>query len=73
MKENSSVNHGEGDPEAAERFNTAEREFVESPQGKKEIQQGAQVRPEEESELADAEEQGRARSKGDDSTCLDGL
>jgi len=68
-----SANHGEGNPEAAERFNTAEREFVESLQGKRKIQQGPQVGAGEEAELSKAEDLGRARSKGDDSTCLDGL
>ena len=68
-----SSNHGEGDPVAAERFNAAEQAFVESPRGKKAISDGTQVRAEEEADLANAEEQGRARSKGDDSTCLDGL
>jgi hypothetical protein len=67
------ANHGEGNPEAAERFNTAERQFVESPQGQGKIQRGPQVRADEEAQLAKAEELGRARSKGDDSTCLDGL
>ena len=66
-------NHGEGDPQAADRFNVAEQAFVESPRGKKAISDGTQVRADEEAELAKAEEQGRARSKGDDSTCLDGL
>jgi hypothetical protein len=70
---NQSANHGEGNPEAADRFNTAEREFVESPRGKRKIQLGPQVGAGEEAELAKAEELGRARSKGDDSTCLDGL
>jgi hypothetical protein len=68
-----SLNHGEGDPEAAERFNDAEQAFVGSARGKKVISDGAEVRADEEAELAEAEEQGRARSKGDDSTCLDGL
>lgn len=73
MEKQSSDNHGEGDPEAAERFNSAETGFVNSAQGRKKIQEGAQVRPEEEADLAKAEQLGRARSKGDDTTCLDGL
>jgi hypothetical protein len=60
---NQTANHGEGNPEAAECFNNAEREFVES--------QAPQVGVDQEAELAT--ELGRARSKGDDSTCLDGL
>ena len=67
------ANHGEGDPEAAERFNTAEQAFVESARGKKAISDGARVRSDEVADLAGAEEQARARSKGDESTPLDGL
>ncbi len=37
MQKDTSSNHGEGNPEAAERFNSAEREFVESPRGKQVI------------------------------------
>jgi hypothetical protein len=73
MEKQSSENHGEGDPQAAERFNEAEQAFVESARGKKAISEGAQVRADEAPELADAEERARARSKGDDSTCLDGM
>jgi hypothetical protein len=60
-------NHGEGNPEAAERFNTAEREFVNSDRGKEKIKKGPQVRPNEEAGLANAEQQGRERAKDDDS------
>jgi hypothetical protein len=60
-------NHGEGDPEAAEQFNKAEREFVNSDRGKQKIKKGAQVRPDEEAELAKAEQRGRERAKDDDS------
>jgi len=60
-------NHGEGDPEAAERFNKAEREFVNSDRGKQKIKKGPQVRPDEEAELAKAEQRGRERAKDDDS------
>ncbi|MDP9014485.1 MAG: hypothetical protein M3O41_17860 [Pseudomonadota bacterium] len=60
-------NKGEGDPEAAERFNTAEREFVESERGQQKIQKGAQVRPDEQADLANAERMGRERAKNDDS------
>jgi hypothetical protein len=67
MSNESSSNHGEGNPEAAERFNTAERQFVDSDAGKKKIKQGAQVRPSEEAELAKAEQAGRAHAKDDDS------
>jgi hypothetical protein len=67
MEKQSSSNHGEGNPEAADRFNTAEREFVNSPRGKQKIQKGTQVRPEEEADLANAEKLGRERAKDDDS------
>ena len=66
MKEKSS-NHGEGNPEAAEEFNKAEREFVNSPQGKAKISKGPQVRPEEEADLKQAEQRAKARGKNDDS------
>jgi hypothetical protein len=62
---NESSNHGEGNPEAAERFNTAERRFVESARGKETIKQGPQVRPEEEATLAKAEQVGRGHAKED--------
>jgi hypothetical protein len=73
MEKQPSANHGEGDPEAAERFNVAERAFVDSARGKRAIGDGPQVRTDEETDLAKAEERARARSKGDDSTCLDEL
>ena len=58
--------HGEGDPEAAERFNEAETAFVESARGKRAVRKGRKVRPEEEAAVRDAEQRGRERSKGDD-------
>jgi hypothetical protein len=67
MSNESSSNHGEGNPEAAERFNSAERQFVDSDRGKKKIKQGPQVRAGEEAELAKAEQVGRAHAKDDDS------
>jgi hypothetical protein len=63
---NESRNHGEGDPEAADRFNTAERSFVQSARGKEKIKEGAKVRPEEEAALAKAEQAGRDHAKADD-------
>jgi hypothetical protein len=66
MTKESPSNHGEGDPEAAERFNSAEQRFVDSTRGKQKIEQGAKVRPEEEAELAKAEKAGRERAKGED-------
>jgi hypothetical protein len=63
----SPTNHGEGNPEAAEEFNQAERKFVNSPQGKKKIEQGPEVRPGEEADLKDAERRGKSHAKHDDS------
>jgi hypothetical protein len=60
-------NHGEGDPEAAQRFNEAEAAFVKSKRGRTRIQKGPQVRPDEESELAEAEREAGERGKADDS------
>ena len=68
MGKQSPSNHGEGNPEAADRFNTAEREFVSSVRGKKKIQEGADVRPEDEADLAGSEQLGRERAKSDDPT-----
>lgn len=62
------ANHGEGNPEAADRFNSAEQEFVNSKRGNRKIQEGTRVRPEEEAELAKAEKIGRGHAKYDDST-----
>jgi hypothetical protein len=61
------TNHGEGNPEAAAEFNKAEQDFVNSPQGKAKIDQGPNVRPEEEADLAQAEQRAKARGKNDDS------
>ena len=66
MKERS-TNHGEGNPEAAAEFNKAEQEFVNSPKGKTKIGEGPNVRPEEEQDLAQAEQRAKARGKNDDS------
>jgi hypothetical protein len=57
------VNHGEGNPEAAEHFNAAEQRFVKSEGGKQKIREGAQVRPDEEAGLAEAEKIGRDHAK----------
>jgi hypothetical protein len=66
MSNASSSNHGEGNPEAADRFNVAQHEFVSSERGKKKIQEGPQIQPNEEDSLARAEELGRERSRADD-------
>ena len=62
-----STNHGEGNPEAAAEFNKAEKAFVNSPQGKEKISKGPHVRPDEEADLAQAEQRAKARGKNDDS------
>jgi hypothetical protein len=71
MQKQPPSNHGEGNPEAAEQFNAAEREFVNSKRGKQKIQEGPKVRPEEQADLADAEQIGRQHAKYDDSTGAD--
>jgi hypothetical protein len=63
-----STNHGEGNPEAAAEFNEAEQKFVNSPRGKEKISKGPDVRPEEEADLAQAEQRAKARGKNDDSS-----
>ena len=64
MKKPSIVNRGEGNPEAAERFNKAETKFVGSERGNKRIRAGAAVLPGEQSELDEAERRGKARARG---------
>lgn len=65
MKKPSIVNHGEGNPEAAERFNKAETEFVGSKRGKNRIRAGVTVQPGEQSEFDEAEQRGKARARGE--------
>jgi hypothetical protein len=67
MEKQSPTNHGEGNPEAADKFNAAEQEFVSSVRGKQKIQEGTHIRPDEEGDLAEAEQLGRDRAKSDDS------
>jgi hypothetical protein len=67
MQKQPPSNHGEGNPEAAERFNTAEQEFINSKRGKQKIQEGPNVQPEEQADLAEAEKVGRQHAKYDDS------
>lgn len=67
MSKASKANHGEGNPEAASRFNEIERDFVKSERGKKIIKEGPRVRPDEEADLAKAEQIGRDHAKDDDS------
>ena len=70
--EKQSSNHGEGDPEAADRFNAAERDFVKSDRGRKKIEEGVRLRSGEEAELEEAEKLARARAKDDDSQGMTG-
>ncbi len=65
--EKRSTNHGEGNPQAAEEFNEAEREFVASDKGQRKIKEGPQVKPGEEAALQQAEQIGKSRAKNDDS------
>ena len=48
-------NHGEGNPEAAERFNKAEQEFVNSERGQSKIREAGNVRPDEQAQLEEAD------------------
>jgi hypothetical protein len=64
VEKKSPENHGEGNPEAADRFNTAEQGFVNSARGKKKIEEGARVSPEEEAKLVEAENLARERARG---------
>jgi hypothetical protein len=63
MKIPPTVNHGEGNPEAAKRFNKAEKAFVGSSSGKKRIRAGVTVQPGEQSDLYEAEQRGKARAR----------
>jgi hypothetical protein len=65
-----SANHGEGNPEAANRFNAAEQDFVKSKRGQDKIRKGPQVRSQEEADLSQAESAGRAHAKSDPSDTL---
>jgi hypothetical protein len=67
MGKESGSNHGEGNPDAAKRFNKAERSFVDSARGKEKIREGTHVPPAEEADLAKAEQVGRDHAKNDDS------
>ena len=65
MSKESQSNHGEGNPEAADRFNSAEKAFVASTRGKKKIKEGPKVSPNEEADLTKAEQAGRDHAKDD--------
>jgi hypothetical protein len=70
MSQKSETNHGEGNPEAANRFNAAEQEFVKSKRGQEKIKKGAEVRPPEKADLRKAETAGRAHAKSDPSDTM---
>jgi hypothetical protein len=54
------TNHGEGNPDAAARFNQAEQEFVNSSRGQEKIREAGNVRPDEEAQLEEAERMTRS-------------
>ena len=54
-------NHGEGNPEAADRFNKAEQKFVRSRRGQRKISEAGNVRPDEEAQLEEAERVSRSQ------------
>ena len=59
-------NQGEGNKEADRKFREAQTKFVKSDEGKRKIAEVGNVSDEEASRLREAEEKGRARSKGED-------
>ena len=67
MTKDPTSNHGEGNPEAAKRFNDAETRFVNSPRGQEKIREGAAVKPGEEPELTEAARRAKAHAKAQDS------
>jgi hypothetical protein len=56
-------NKGEGNPEAAARFNKAEQEFVNSAGGQEKIREAGDVRPDEQAQLEEAERTTRSLPK----------
>jgi len=67
MTNESNRNQGEGNREAAARFNEAEKRYVQSPQGEEKIRAGVHVPPEEELEITEAERLAGDRAKAQDS------
>ena len=63
-------NQGEGDREAARRFNEAQRDFAESPRGRSAINHAGDVAPNEREALEDAEKVGLAHVKEEDPEVL---
>jgi hypothetical protein len=56
-------NQGEGNKEAARRFNKETRQFLETEEAKKRLTEGAELDEEEEAEGLEAEKRGRQRAK----------
>ena len=54
-------NQGEGNTEAAERYNESQEEFVNSPEGKEQIDKAGDIEVDEETQ--EAEEAGKAKAK----------
>ena len=59
-------NQGEGNRDAARRFDQAEKSFVESERGKRQIKRAGEVTPQEAEVLEGAEQIGQSHSKGED-------
>jgi hypothetical protein len=68
MTEREGKNQGEGNKEADRKFREAQTKFVKSDEGKRKIAQAGNVNDEEARRLREAEEKGKARSKGEDPT-----
>ena len=66
MEKGEGKNQGEGNKEADRKFREAETKFVNSEEGKRKIAQAGNVSEEEARKLREAEEKGKARSKGED-------
>ena len=60
-------NQGEGNREAARRYNKGTQAFIESPDGQTDIERAGEVDATDVKELEAAEASGKARSKGEDS------
>jgi hypothetical protein len=63
MSKKSTPNHGEGNPQAASRFNRAEVDFVRSRRGKEAIDAGAKEVLEDDAEIMQAENEGMTPKK----------
>jgi len=59
-------NQGEGDKKSAERYNDMQKDFVNSEQGRDEIERAGQMNPGEQREAEAAEQEGKSRAKGED-------